>query len=229
MIPIILNTWNRFPLMQVCVQTLMDSDLPDDIEIHAFDDCSSDERVIPFLKSFPIRVFRFESQLGCDEAIKTSLRQVYAELKVPWLIHVEDDVYFHLQWYREFMRMIDCAKEQDIPVGLGTVFRTAAHVPNRRLEAFDCLSATGAPTLLINTNLLEGLKPGGRGFDWDIGSLCTKADLEIICSKRSWVEHLGQIGAHATGKDSESRGMDTELPGIFEKYVEEGDLWQSYP
>lgn len=237
MIPIVLNTWNRFPLMQVCVQTLMDSDLPKDIEIYVYDDHSSDERVIPFLQSLPVRLFRFETQQGCDEAIKNSLKQVYAKLvaekgdsKVPYLIHVEDDVYFHSQWYWELLKMLDYANAHDVKVGLATVFRCSAHATKneKKMEkVFDYLPHVGAPTLLIHTSLLEKLSPGGKGFDWDIGSLCQRQGLEIICSKRSWVEHLGQIGAHEAGGGT--RGINTELPSIYEKYVEGGDLWQKYP
>lgn len=244
MIPIVLSTYNRFPIMQICVKSLMESDLPENVPIYAVDDASTDPRVLEFLNDFSIEVISFEDHFGLPNiridlslkersklpnAILRGLRIVYDRTQTEFLIYIQDDVYCHSGWYLKLLEIKQLAEKAGIRVGLGTVFRCSNHHVKTTREKFDILRSTGAPVLLIRTSLLdealwEGIPAKSRqGFDWDIGKLATnkrwrKEASEIIGSKKSWVEHLGFLRGDGTVVQKSIRGLETMLPGIRDKY-----------
>ncbi|NWG39424.1 MAG: glycosyltransferase [Hydrogenophilaceae bacterium] len=214
-IPLVIKTWageapHDMDYITRSIPSLLASDLPDNIDIIIYDDCSPNPAIRDFLKSVArsdnrLRIIFGEQNKGPNLGQQDIYKQIVAEYSdAPFYLNADDDVVYHRQWLNKLRSAYEACRQ----MGRNGVF-TALHMPFRR--HFETLSAGGSrlylkwkqPALnwLIPRDLYEEVGPfrdEGIAYDTVFSHWMRLKGYPIFCMSPSHVQNIGLLGAYAT-------------------------------
>jgi len=213
-IPVVMKTWagdgsHDFDYICRSLPSLINSGLPDNIEIVIYDDGSTNTSLLRFLQHVSNNNERVRLVLGKkNKGPNLAQQDIYNWVvnqypKTPFYINVDDDVIYHHGWFQKLLN----AKRLCNEAGLNGVF-TALNMPYRKPFA----------SLDINTNryLLKWKQPAlnwliprqvyqhvgpfmdeGIAYDTVYSHWMRLKHYPVICLTPSYVQNIGMIGAYA--------------------------------
>ena len=201
---IVLPTYNRLDYLKRSLGSLLLTDIEEDC-LWAYDDASSERGVKDFLLEHECPKFKIhfnERNLGCDHNVYQSIKKTFERTDDQFLTVTDPDAIYHPEWLSFIKRKL--ADHNDI--GLLSVFNTENH-PERGVceDAELCeKKSVGGLALAINRDIFEKVDPNvildrhsHFCWDWQCVTLCNKMGYKILCSKDSYVDHIGFVGVHS--------------------------------
>lgn len=212
--PIVMKTWagdepHDMDYITRSLPSLLASDLPDNIELFIYDDCSPNKQLRTYLESLQKRDNRVKVCFSeINRGPNWAQEQVYAMIQeeypdAPYYINVDDDVVYHHNWLREMVTALDNCHS----IGLNTVI-TALDMPYR--QAFSTLRfgtkkyslkwKQPALNWLIPKTLYSDVGPfkdEGIAYDTVYSHWMRLKHHPIVCISPSFVQNIGLKGAYA--------------------------------
>lgn len=215
---ILLTTFNRAKYLKASLQSLLESDLGDST-LHIYDDCSEQPETLEILKSFhldlslkcPTHFFKNKNNLGCDKNITTSARKVIEKTGCDYIVTTDSDTIYHKDWLT-FLKAQFEFKNLD-GVAAISLFNTYNH---KVIEEFDehlnIKESLGGMTVAVKSSYFlemdETTATEGKPWfcwDWEVVNAAAKKGEKLLCSKESYVQHIGKFGVHSRGDGSWDR------------------------
>lgn len=234
-IPLVIKTWageapHDMDYITRSIPSLLASDLPDNVDIIIYDDCSPNPAIRDFLGSAArsdkrLRIIFGEQNKGPNLGQQDIYKQIVAEYSdAPFYLNADDDVVYHRQWLNKLTSAYEACRQ----MGRNGVF-TALHMPFRR--HFETLSAGGSrlylkwkqPALnwLIPRDLYEEVGPfrdEGIAYDTVFSHWMRLKGYPIFCMSPSHVQNIGLLGAYATDDTTTALDFAGFSPGQRLKY-----------
>jgi len=214
-IPLVMKTWagdapHDMDYIARSIPSLLASQLPENIQVIIYDDCSPNQALRDYLKSIAsqdhrVRVIFGEQNKGPNLAQQEIYRQVVEEYPdTPFYLNVDDDVIYHRDWLARLTQAYQGCRD----TGREGVF-TALNMPYR--SPFEEISAGGMRLLLkwkqpalnwlIPRNVYQAVGPfrdEGIAYDTVYSHWMRLKNYPIICMVPSYVQNIGLLGAYAT-------------------------------
>ena len=213
-IPIVMKVWagdSEHDLRYVMrsIPSLLKSELPENIKINIFDDCSPNHRLQAFLREVSrrdkrVRLFRFDSNLGPNLGQEMAYKQIEADYpSASYFINVDDDVIYSKHWLNEIQR----ARKQLAKIGLNGII-SAMNMPLRpsfstlKIDANTYLLKHRQPALnwIIPREIYSAAGPfqyDGVAYDTSYAQRLRLYNFPIVCLSPSYVQNIGISGAYA--------------------------------
>ena len=231
---IVLTTYNRYEYLEPSLRSLYSSIFSQEDSIWIYDDCSTDPKIKTLLtehsRKTPETHLHFNEQnLGCDLNVYHSIKRTFEKTNEDFIVVTDSDAIYNDQW-------LSFLKSQLLMyprVGMLSVFNSPkAHAVkyeiNERLVKKDSVNGLG---VALNRKVFENIDPtvilsGHRCFcwDWQFITLCNNMGYDILCSKNSYIEHIGKFGVHSKGRiDLAENFLGSNL-----EYTERKDSLEDY-
>jgi glycosyltransferase involved in cell wall biosynthesis len=228
-IPIVMKLWagaeaHDFEYIARSVPSLLQSDLPDGIEVLLFDDASTDPRLKGFLRQVSndrrVRVFTSDVNKGPNRGQADAYARVEAEYPdAPYFINVDDDVVYNRRW---LLRLQEAQGELG-SMGVRGVY-TALNMPFRRPHA-TIRTRSGTYLLKWKQPALNWLIPRdvyertnrfadeGVAYDTVYSHWLRLRGYSVICVTPSYVQNVGTFGAYSKDKTTTAEDFIGEGDG----------------
>jgi glycosyltransferase involved in cell wall biosynthesis len=203
----ILTTYNRPEYLAQSLESLKASPFNKEDVLWLFDDASTNPDTISILNSFAIpdcggiHLVQTKENVGCDLNSFHALVSVYAHTKDPFIFMAETDGIYLPGWL-DFLRAGRDLVEKDKGIGALSLFNTKSHnITGEYNNDFHTKKTLGGFASLINAGDLRGINPNKAPFNWD-WELCERykqKGLKLLCSKNTYVQHIGAHGSHSSG------------------------------
>ena len=215
---IALPTYNRLEYLRTSVKSLLSSDLNSDDCIWVYDDASSEPGVKEFLLENECSQFRLsfnKSNLGCDHNVYESMRRTFEQTEDKFIVVTDPDAIYNPGWINFIKRKLKEHEPSVNKIGMLSVFNTENHLEKEKddltnqFEVYEDLTlcekkSAGGLGLAINKDIFEKVDPNvilnhhtHFCWDWQCVLLCKQMKYKILCSKDSYVEHIGLFGRHS--------------------------------
>ena len=203
----ILTTYNRPDYLRKSLYSLKASPFTKSDTLWIFDDASHDGETIDLIHSFKppnvkdIHLFRTKKNVGCDINSFHALSSVYSQTKDPFIFLAETDGVYLPGWL-PFLRESHELAINNNDIGVISLFNTPSHkVEGEYNKDFNIKKSLGGFASLVNCNFLKSVDPNKDPFnwDWDLFSIYNKNNLKLLCSKKTYVQHIGAHGTHSKG------------------------------
>lgn len=201
MITLSLTSYNRPEYLQQTLNSLAQTDFGyDRLEIFCFDDNSDDFRTVQLLRRFKhpnLRVnlsFR-DKRLGCDANNFTALRYLFNRGE-KYVFVIDSDGICKKNWYKFLTRKI---KEYPNLGGLSLFNAMPASYISKHDDELNEVKSFGGFASLINGEAFRGLNLE-KSWDLDFCEYARNRGYQILCSNKSYFQHIGEFGEHSSDK-----------------------------
>jgi glycosyltransferase involved in cell wall biosynthesis len=203
----ILTTYNRPDYLRKSLYSLKASPFTKDDTLWIFDDASDDGEAIDLINCFKlprakdVHLFRTKKNVGCDINSYHALTAVYSHTKDPFIFMAETDGVYIPGWLPFLKRAYKLAKDSD-DIGMISLFNTPSHPVKEEYDKdFDIKKSLGGFASLIDCRDLKSINPNKNPFnwDWEFQQNYNKNKLKLLCSKKTYVQHIGAHGTHSKG------------------------------
>lgn len=187
---------------------LASSFLPD-TKLVISEDCSSDSRIKPFLievaktpiPNLSMELSFREVRVGCNPNMVSTIKYCFIKSEEQFIISIDSDTLYNPQWMVKMIEAKDSVKNDKI--GMLTVYDSTWHGIDKSYNDFlKTKHDLGGFACLLNKNLfmLPDLKV--EAWDWSFGDICKKNNHLLLCTLKSYVQHIGKSGEHSDGSDN---------------------------
>ncbi len=214
-VPLVMKTWagdapHDMDYITRSIPSLLASDLPDNVQVIIYDDCSPNQALRNYLKSIAsqdhrVRIIFGEQNKGPNLAQQDIYQQITEEFAdTPFYLNVDDDVIYHRDWLTQLTHAFHSCQE----IGREGVF-TALNMPYR--IPFEEVLAGGMRLLLkwkqpalnwlIPRSVYSAVGPfrdEGIAYDTVYSHWMRLKGYPIFCMVPSYVQNIGLLGAYAT-------------------------------
>jgi glycosyltransferase involved in cell wall biosynthesis len=213
--PIMIKVWagasrHDFRYIRCSLPSLLSSDLPDNAFIVLVDDCSTDQRIQPYLSAIAAKYPNIDVWINPHRMGPNTGQAYNFPLLVnmfsnaPYYVLCDDDVIYHPGWLQRLIKVYEEAKKE----GLTGIF-TALNVPARpsyatiRLPTSEVLLKERQMALnwLVPREVYDTVGPFrdvGVAYDTDYANRMAELKIPVICLKPSYVQNIGYHGAYQT-------------------------------
>jgi hypothetical protein len=222
-------TCDRLILLQKMLQGATNTVWPEDVDWswHISDDASHEQvysllsQSHPYLEQAirgPVRMWRNPNRLGCDYNVTKVLHEA-ANTSPDWVLTLDSDMTMHPEWAVRSMELLDWAEANDKDLMAFSPYNSMMHAPFGNFCPGAVQKTTvGGPCTFIRTDLLRDLAlhtkvvpkwgNGEPGWDWKLTDEIKRRGGTIACLSPSYVQHLGKVGAHSTGRGTHDHAPD---------------------
>ena len=199
-------TYNRPDYVELCFETLFNSDLSLLQHLYIYDDASTDKEVLKMLRVVSKRdnvtvTYRGE-RLGCDGNMTASLVEI--SKKAEDVISIDSDSLFNIDWLNKLHELKQrVLKEFGGWAVLGVRNHEVWHVVNEVLPGLVQKDWVGGFAVLINKDYfpswVKNIYSHDQSWDCEFGEYALEElGLSSFTTKNSYVAHIGREGSHET-------------------------------
>lgn len=213
---VVLPTYNRLDYLKRSTNSLLDSEMTEEDFVWVYDDASFEEGVKDFLlknESDKFKVSFNEKNLGCDLNVYESIKKTFQSTTEDFVVVTDPDAIYNSQWLEFIKQKLSTHKN----IGLLSVFNTENHLevePHKDSEL--CIKeSVGGLAVAVNRKIFERVNPNivlpyHKNFcwDWQCVALCRDLRYDIVCSRDSYVDHIGFIGVHSRSEKTADRAQN---------------------
>lgn len=212
-----MTTYNRPEYLKTTLDTLAKSDLTLAKEVLIFDDGSSGN-VIQMLKEFkgklnvPVKIYRNRKSLGANLNIAQACDFIFNKNDLAILI--DSDSKFGKQWLNKINEAVILCDRENIAWGYISVFNTPNHKTIKNINSFLVQKKDlGSFGTIIKKEIFkkmtknENFRKRNVSFDWKYGWQCDLDKKLILCTKNSYIQHIGLSGTNSN-KNSVDIGVN---------------------
>ena len=142
-------------------------------------------------------ITRFRDQkLGCDKSMVENIRYCMKNTDDEYIITIDSDAIYNPGWIDKLISL----KHELNQIGAITVFNTKIHPFIHHIDSDLGIKANiGGFASLINRKIFED-EIRIEAWDYSMGDYCRKYGLNLYCTIKSYVEHIGDVGFHSDGR-----------------------------
>lgn len=189
-----LKTYNRYEILKESLDSLNKTNFPENTKLLICDDASNDIRTINLLKNYnfniPSELIINEKNIGCDPNGLKSMKEGLDRTDRDFVIILDDDGFYHPDWLNKILEL----NEKYPNTGAISCFNTEKHIILEQREDHTLKKFVSGFTILLRRKVIERLET--HEWDWKITAICESLGLEIICTKDSYAQSIGEIGTH---------------------------------
>lgn len=193
-----LVTWERHQILEKSLISLAACNFPPDSHMVIADDKSSDPKVLESINTFKDKVKdKVDVEIRVREKHLQSwinnidnMKYCFSKTNADYIVCLESDGIYNKDFLFKFAELKNsCGKGTTI--GMLSLFHydrlKTVRDHNPHLKEKD---AVGAFCTLFHRRVIHGLTVK-RGFDWAAIEFCKQNGLKILCSKKSYAQHIG--------------------------------------
>jgi GT2 family glycosyltransferase len=202
---LIMTTYNRFEVLEQCIQSFLKTDFKKDTKLYLFDDCSEKEvkkylfKSLSNIKNLTVSFIFNTKNLGCNVNVFNSLKYVFELTNEEFVFVIDSDAVFNKNWLKKIDELIEKTKNDKI--GCIGLFDTNKHQIKQKYD--DELNEKvhiGGFCIAINRKIFFNQKMQIRDWDWKLSEICNEEKYKILCTNKSYIQHLGHsTGTHMKG------------------------------
>ena len=190
-----ITTYNRKNILEKMIQSLLTSDLTNaEVHIRIYDDCST-EYDSDYLKSlFPFEVAIHVNEINLKADLNTfNMYKDFLNSNDDYFFNADSDLIFHKNWLNFALENIEKTD------GVLTLYNSQLHKEKNIYENFVQKDDIGAAGTFFSREIIkvmiENLFPEAqKTIDWSFSKLFNNKNIKILCSKNSYVQHIGFSG-----------------------------------
>lgn len=203
-----LTTCNRFDILQQCMKSLLSSSFPPGTNLFIVDDCSNDARVKEYLisiskqtvQNLSIELTFNQRRWGCNRNMVSTIRDCFRKISDQFVITIDSDAIYNPQWIIKLLEAKDSVKDDKI--GALTVYDSSWHKTNKEYNNFlKIKDDVGGFACMLNRDLFMLPELRVEAWDWAYCDLCKSKNYLILCTLKSYAQHIGKEGEHSYGND----------------------------
>ncbi len=186
-------TYNRKEILQRSISSLKNVDCLDSVDIIIFDDCSTeyDEKYLRDLIPFVSQIIVQPRNFGADKNT-SDMYEFFCTSEYDWLFNADSDLIYS----KDIVNKIN--EYKDTCNGFMTFFNCINHRDVGEKSGFVLKDEVGAAGCLLNKDIvkfiLDKIKYRTTGFDVNFSRLLIQSGHDLICTKQSYVQHIGVVG-----------------------------------
>ena len=207
---IILTTFNRYDYLKPSLESLYRSEFAEADVIWIYDD-NSDKEVKELLLTYenstaPKTELHFNNEnLGCDLNVYRSIKKTLEKTNEDFIVVTDSDALYNSGWLSFIKKELAWHGNK---VGMLSAFNTDGHPTKHEFsKTLVKKGGVGGLAVALNRKVFDLIDPtlvlpGHSCFcwDWQFIELCNNMNYDILCSKDSYVEHIGKFGVHSMGR-----------------------------
>lgn len=232
--PILLPVRDRTDYLRQTLESLRLSYLPPEAQLVVIDDGSRDEGVAPLLASIdfvPLTRIRHDEGIGLI-AIPLAIDRLFAHAHCPFVVVINSDMLFKAEWLKALLELRQAALGAGLNPGFCSVYKFRIG-PEERAHGIEILRDHGEfseITYLIGQAVCVERKAWAacslsvfrKGFYksesegptrfhfWDVyfSEACRAHGFSLVCSNRSFTQHIGAMGEHTEADGTNNAAED---------------------
>jgi glycosyltransferase involved in cell wall biosynthesis len=222
---ILLTTFNRAKYLTPSLRSLFESDLGDST-LHIYDDCSEQPEALEALDSISelaplfnpqVKLHKNKVNLGCDKNITISARKVIEETGCDYIVTTDSDTVYNKDWLNFLKAQFEKDKIKSDGIAAISLFNAEAHrVAGKYDDDLNIKQSLGGMTVAVKSSYffemdetaaftMRSDNSDGKPWycwDWEVVYRSMDKGEKLLCSNKSYVQHIGKYGAHSRGDGS---------------------------
>ncbi len=193
-----LVTWERHQILEKSLQSLARCNFPPDSHLVITDDKSKDPKVLESINSFKEKVkdkvnvevrVRAKQMMSWNNNVD-NMRYCLSKTKDDHVICLESDGIYNKDFLPKFLAFKASVKSTEV-IGMMSLFHYGKLAEKGAYNHFlNKKEGVGAFCTMFHRRVIFGLALR-RGFDWSAIDFCKKQKLHILCSNKSYAQHIG--------------------------------------
>ncbi len=193
-----LVTWERHQILEKSLQSLSRCNFPPDSHLVITDDKSSNPKVLELINSFKekvkdkvdveIRVRQKRLQSWVNNV--SNMKYCFTKTKDDYIVCLESDGIYNKDFLLKFLEF-KASCDGKGTFGMMSLFHYGKLAERGAFNQFlNKKDAVGAFCTMFHRRVIHGLTLR-RGFDWAAIEFCRGQKLHVLCSNKSYAQHIG--------------------------------------
>lgn len=216
MITIAIATYNRRELLEKSINSLLQSNDLSQCNIRIYDDCSSQLSIEEIKTIIPqATITRRPKNLGADKNCYLMYKD-FLNTEDDIFVNADADLLYHPEWLTTALALLEKTD------GVISLYNSINHnhLSTLNMGGNDLLikkSLGAAGTIFTRATIMKIVESmdensSNLSFDWKWSALLRKRGLQLYCTKRSYIQHIGNIGQNNSSLANADYGINF-IPG----------------